>query len=144
MRIPAALAACLMLITPVMALAHDGVHILDAYARILPGSKTGAVYLIIENHEAGDEHLLSVATDAARTAEIHESRVDANGMASMPKIAGALTIPAESSFELKQDSDHIMLIGLTRKFKTGDILTLTLTFGHAGVVKVEVPVNNSH
>jgi copper(I)-binding protein len=39
--------------------------------------------------------------------------------------------------------DHIMLMGLTRAFKDGDMIHLTLTFEHAGVVDVDVPVDNA-
>lgn len=141
MRMFTALTASLTLLAPTMALAHDGVHISDAYARIVPGAKSGAIYLMIENHETSDEHLLSVTTDAATMAEVHQSKVDAAGMASMTTVEGGLVIPAQTSVELQPGGTHIMLMGMTRKLKTGDVVSVTLTFGHAGVETLQVPVN---
>ena len=36
-----------------------------------------------------------------------------------------------------------MLMGLRQDFKDGDVIHLTLSFEHAGEVKVDVPVDNA-
>lgn len=125
------------------ALAHDGVHIDGAYARVMPGAKTGAIFLSIENHAAVDERLVTVSTDVAERAELHTHKAGADGVMQMLKIEGGIAIPAGEIHDLARGGDHIMLMGLTRPVKEGDTINLMLTFEHAGEVAVEVPVNNA-
>lgn len=123
--------------------AHDGVHIDGAYARFLPGAKSGAVFMVIENHSTAEERLISVTTDVAEKAELHTSKIGADGMAQMPLIDGGIALRGGESHVLERGGDHLMIMGLTRKVVSGDVITLTLTFEHAGVVVVEVPVDNA-
>lgn len=125
------------------ALAHDGVHIDGAYARVMPGAKTGAVFMSIENHATEDERLVAITTDAAERAELHGHKAGAEGMMQMLKYEDGIAIPAGTTHELARGGDHIMLMGLTRGLKEGDKIALTLTFEHAGEVAVEVPVDNA-
>ncbi len=136
-------ALALASMSPVAAVAHDGVHIDGAYARFLPGAKSGAVFLTIENHSTAGERLIAVATDVAEKASLHTSTINADGMAQMPPIVGGIAIPGGASHDLERGGDHVMLMGLTRKVADGDMISLTLTFEHAGVVVVEVPVDNA-
>lgn len=129
--------------SPVAAAAHDGVHIDGAYARFLPGAKSGAVFMTIENHSTADERLIAVATDVAEKADLHTSTISADGLAQMPPVDGGIAIPGGESHALERGGDHLMLMGLTRKVAGGDMITLTLTFEHAGVVVLEVPVDNA-
>jgi len=138
-RFAAALALGLGL--PFAALAADGIEITHPFARVRPGAMTAAVYMTIENHGTGNDKLMSVTTDAASMAEVHESKVDANGMASMNAVDGGLAIPGQGTTELKEGAGHIMLMGLAHRLKTGDKVTLMLTFAQAGKVTIEVPVN---
>lgn len=124
--------------------AHDGVAILDAYARFLPGAKAGAIYLTIENHAEVDEQLLSVQTDVADKAELHRSKMSADGMMTMEPLPDGLPIEATGRITLATGGDHIMVTGLKTHPKNGDMIPLTLTFRHAGIITLTVPVDNSH
>ena len=137
----AASALALSLASP--ALAHDGVEIVDPYARFLPGGKSGAAFMIIENHSSTDERLISLTANVADRSELHSEKTNAAGLMQMPLIDGGIFIPGHESHALQRGGDHVMFLGLTRKVKDGDIVTLTLTFAHAGVVVVEVPVDNN-
>lgn len=125
------------------AFAHDGVHVDGAYARVLPGARTGAIFMSIENHASVDERLVAVTTDAAERAELHTHKVGADGMMQMLKLEDGITIPAGTSLDLERGGDHVMLMGLTRDLMDGDTIAMTLSFEHAGEVKVEVPVDNA-
>lgn len=125
------------------AFAHDGVHIDGAYARVMPGAKTGAVFMSIENHASVDEVLTAITTDAAERAELHSHKAGEGGTMQMLKIEGGIPIPAGESHDLERGGDHIMLMGLTRAVKDGDTISMTLTFEHAGEVTVDVPVDNA-
>jgi copper(I)-binding protein len=137
-RILAAAAALLAL----PALAHDGPHVLDPYARISPAG-SGAVFLVIENHSANDDRLVSVASDVADRAELHTHLTDANGIMQMVEVPEGFEIKGESTHALDRGGDHIMLMGLTRALRDGDTFDLTLTFERGEVITVTVPVDNA-
>ncbi len=121
--------------------AHNGVHIVDAYARVTGTS--GAIFFTIENHQDDDDRLLSVTTDAAEMAGLHTHIAAADGVMKMREVTEGFFIRAYGDHALIRGGDHIMLMGLTRAFKDGDMIHLTLTFERAGVVDVDVPVDNA-
>ena len=133
-----ALAALALFALP--AQAHDGIHVENAYARA--SAQSGAVFMTIMNFGADEDRLLSATTDAAERAELHTHTEDANGVMQMLEVSEGLAIPGNDKRELARGGDHLMLMGLTRDLKNGDMITLTLTFEHEGQVIVEVPVDN--
>ena len=116
------------------------VQITDAYGRSTGAS--GAVFLTITNPDVTDDRLLSATTDAAEMAMLHTSMMDANGVMSMPELAGGVVIPAGSAHALARGGDHIMLMGLTAPLKDGDTLRLILTFELAGPIALDVVIDN--
>lgn len=132
-------AAAVLLALP--AHAHDGVLITDAYARST--GMTGGIFMHIDNHSDSDDRLLSASTEAAEKAELHTHKSSADGVMQMLAVPEGFPIPALQSHALARGGDHIMLMGLTRKLVDGDIITITLTFEHAGAVTVDVPVDNA-
>lgn len=137
--VAAAAALCLTLPTTPVA-AHDGVHINDAYARA--SAMSGAVFFEIENHQTDDDRLMSVATDAAKRVELHTHESDANGVMQMRHVTEGFAVPGNGSHVLARGGDHVMLMGLTGPLATGDTVSVTLTFEKAGVVTIDVPVDN--
>jgi periplasmic copper chaperone A len=140
-RLPAlAVAALVSLSTPV--LAHEGIHVTGAYARVTPAS--AAVYFVIENHGPDEDRLLSVTTDAAAHTMLHANVEDANGVMQMLMIEGGIAVPGNTNHALEWGgAEHLMLTGLTRDLTQGDVITLTLTFENEGAVVVEAPVDNA-
>lgn len=67
------------------ALAHDGPHIENAYARI-GGSGSGAVFFDIVNHSELPDRLVSVAGDVAARVELHTHVQDAAGVMRMIEV----------------------------------------------------------
>lgn len=131
-------AVLLWLATP--ALAHDGVHIVDPYARVLVGN--GAVYLMMINHSDSDDVLLSASSPDAEMVHLMNSSADANGVMSMAMVDAGLPVRSGDQRILTGGADHVMLMGVTRKVTTGDLVTVTLVFEHAGSVTLTVPVDN--
>ncbi len=126
------------------ALAHDGVHIEDAYARSNGAiGGTGAVFFVVQNHQMEDDRLVSVTTDVAQMAELHTHKETADGVMQMMAVPEGVVIPANDSHALARGGDHIMLMGLTRVLADGDTISLTLTFERAGEVVVEAVVDNA-
>ena len=122
--------------------AHDGVHVIEAYARVSsPVAKSGAAFMLIENHSDKADRLLSVATDAAEKAELHTHIAAADGVMQMREIEGGVAIPGHGSHAFSRGGDHVMLFGLKKSLVAGDVITLTLTFERGDVVHLEVPVD---
>ena len=131
------LAAILALASPGQA---SGIMVTKAFARASasPSATSGAAYISLMNHGPVDDRLLSVATPAAKTAEIHKSEI-VDGVMKMDPV-GALDLPSHGMLEMKPGGYHIMLMGLTQPLKKGEEIEMTLTFEKAGEVKVKMPV----
>lgn len=135
-------AAAIFLAAP--AFAHQGVHIENPYARTNGGiGASGAIFLEIMSHADTDDRLIGVASDVAEKVELHTHKQSADGVMSMSAVPEGVAIPALQGHSLKRGGDHIMLMGLRQDLKNGDVIHLTLTFEHAGVVEVDVPVDNA-
>lgn len=135
-------AAAVFLAAP--AFAHDGVHINDPYARTMGEiGASGAIFLEIENHADVDDRLVAAASDVADKVELHTHKEGADGVMQMMAVPEGFPVTALQAHKLQRGGDHIMLMGLTREVKDGDMISVTLTFEHAGEVVVEVPVDNA-
>lgn len=115
------------------------VHADQAWARAArQGAATTAAYVRIANHGAEPDRLLSVATDAAQRAELHEHR-DEHGMMRMRSIP-SLALAAGDTVDMQPLGAHIMLFGVNRPLATGTQFTLHLRFERAGEITVPVTV----
>jgi copper(I)-binding protein len=125
------------------AFAHDGVHIEGAYA-VSKGAvgATGAIFFVVQNHQAADDVLLAAASDAAELVQLHTHIMADGGVMQMRHMPEGFIIPANGEHALLRGGDHVMMMGLTRALADGDMITLTLTFEKAGEVILEVPVDN--
>jgi periplasmic copper chaperone A len=122
-------------------LAND-VMVKEAFARAsaFATAKAGVVYMTFTNNSAKADRLLSIATAASDTAQVHES-TEKDGVATMKPIE-ALEIPAGGTVELKPGVLHIMLSGLKAPLKKGDMIKLELVFEQAGKVEVMAHVGD--
>jgi copper(I)-binding protein len=124
------------------ALAHDGVHINDPYARVMGGvGASGAVFFEIENHQDGDDRLINAASNVADKVELHTHKEE-GGVMKMLHVPEGFPIPAGGMHALARGGDHVMLMGLKTELKNGNTVDLILTFEKAGEVKVEATIDN--
>ena len=132
-----ALGAGLMLFSGA-ALAQGGdVQITNAWARAMPaGAQTAAVYVTVES--AAGDRLTGASTSAAQEAGFHEMTMDGNVM--RMRQVDAVDLPAGKAVTLKPGGYHIMLTGLAKPLKEGDIFPLILEFAKAGAKQVDVRV----
>jgi copper(I)-binding protein len=116
------------------ALVIDGV-----YARATaPGQEVGVVYLVIDNTGAVADRLVSASSPAAQHVALHSSQMT-HDMASMHHET-SFEIPAHGRMELKPGGLHLMLEGLKKPLKEGDVLSVKLRFERSGEVELTVPV----
>jgi copper(I)-binding protein len=137
----AALAFGLATVPP--ALAHDGFHVDDAYARVLPGTNSGAAFFRIANHQLEDDTLVSAYSRAAAMVELHTHVQGADGTMSMQAKEGGLLIPADDCRMLSRGGDHLMFMGLTDPPADGGTLPVTLVFASGKELTLDIPVDNA-
>ena len=102
------------------------------------GGGVSAAYMTLHNLAGETDRLVSVASDAAESAEMHMTQVE-NDVATMRQV-NSIEVPPQGDTELKPGGLHIMLIGLKHELKAGDKVRLTLQFEKAGAVSVEAEV----
>ena len=124
------------------ALAGDMITIADPYARVATAmSKSGAAFMVLENHAAEDDRLVAATSDVAKRVELHTHKENADGVMQMIEVEEGFAIPAGGSHALARGGDHVMFMGLNRSLNHGDIVEVTLTFEKAGDVTLEIPVD---
>jgi hypothetical protein len=119
--------------------ANSGPQITVEEPFILPSTPNGAAYFTLTNHGSTGDVLLSVKTEVAEAAEMHESKVDANDVMRMSPLL-RLDVPAGGSVRLEPGGKHVMLTGLKPGLANGDKVSLTLTFELSGPLTVEAEV----
>lgn len=105
----------------------------------IPGRSNGVVYLDIQNSSDEIIQLISLSTDIARKASLHESLL-VDGMMKMQSVP-SLTIPPGERVSLKPGGLHVMLMGLKKPLAVGDSHRLVLNFSKNRSHEVEVAVS---
>ena len=117
--------------------AGPAIKVMESFARA--SVPNGAVYMHLMNEGGADDALISVETDAAETAELHESKMDENGVMRMSPLS-RVNLPTGGSAVLEPGGMHVMLIGMKEGVAQGDNISLTLNFEKSGSQTVEVEV----
>jgi copper(I)-binding protein len=122
------------------ALGHDAkigsITIEHPWSRATPGgAAVAAGYLTIRNNGERPDRLVSVTTDIAGSAEVHEMKM-ADGVMQMRPLHDGVVVPAGGEVALKPGANHLMFVGLQRPLKEGESFAATLAFEKAGSVEV--------
>jgi copper(I)-binding protein len=124
------------------AVAGGAISVTGAWVRAAAAGATSAAYLTIVNGTAADDALTAVSSPVARSASLHETSVDASGMAGMHQI-DRIAVPAGGSVSLEPGGYHAMLMDLAADLEAGSTVSLTLTFSVAGPIQVQAEVRAS-
>jgi periplasmic copper chaperone A len=103
-------------------------------------AKAAGGFMAIVNNGTEVERLIGVETDIAMKSEVHESKVDANGVGTMTHV-DAIEIPPGETVSLEHGGYHVMLMGLTVPLTEGELHKATLIFERAGRVEIEFQVD---
>ncbi len=106
------------------------------------GAKLGAAYLSIENKGKDADKFVSAESPVAEKAELHESR-EVDGVMTMRPVEGGIEIEPGSKVELKPGGYHIMLFGLKKQLREGEMVPLTVMLAKAGAIDVEIKVEKT-
>ncbi|MFW2543873.1 copper chaperone PCu(A)C [Primorskyibacter sp. 2E107] len=122
--------------------AYADIIVTDAYARTsMPGAKTGAAFMVIENTGEMPDQLIDVRSDIAVKVELHTHQDQGGGVMKMVHVEEGFAIPAGGSHALARGGDHVMFMGLSAPMVQGETVPVTLVFEKAGEVQVEIPVD---
>ena len=136
------LAAILFVGLTVWAAEMAQIEVAGAWARPTVGpSRMSAAYMTIANKGTTDDLLKSARTPKAKSVELHQTTMTADGVMQMRQIEDGLPVEAGSSLVLAPGGTHFMLLGLEDALEAGQNLVLTLEFAKAGLVDVVVPVS---
>lgn len=100
-----------------------------------------AGYLTLKNEGSADEKLLRIETDGARSAQIHDSKLDDKGVMRMVPLEEGLTIKAGETVEFKPRGKHLMFIGVQKALKPKALFPVTFVFEKSGEVTLSLPVS---
>ena len=114
------------------------VKVTDAWARATAPGQGGAVYATIDNKGGTGDRLVSVSTDRASMAMIHEGGME-NGVARM-RMVDSIDVPAGGQAKLAPGGNHVMLEGLKAPLAAGDRFQLTMRFERSGEMSIPVAV----
>ncbi len=112
--------------------------IIHAWSRPNLPNRPAAAYMAIANDGETADKLLSVASPAFETIELHTVIKDGDVMKMQP--VQSIDVPADDTAVLEPGGLHLMLFGAVRAFKDGDSFPATLTFQEAGPVEITVKV----
>jgi periplasmic copper chaperone A len=118
------------------------ISVADAWAGPTSGeSGSMAAYMTIANQGHEADVLQQVRTNKAKSVEMDQATMTADGVLEMRKVEGGLPIEAGASLVFEPGGTHLTLLGLSDALDAGEQLLLTLEFDRAGPVDVLVPVS---
>ena len=128
------LAAALVLAA---AAAHAQVTVDKPWVRTtVPQQTTTGAFMTITSVQGGK--LVSASSPIATSVEVHEMKMDGDVMKMRP--VDALALPAGKPVELKAGAYHMMLMGLKKPVKFGDVVPITLVVEDAAGKRESVEV----
>lgn len=123
----------------VSAAGHREVMVMDAQARAMPpGAKNSAAYFTLMNHQKKNLTLVSAQSDVAEVTEFHDHLM-IDGAMSMRQVHN-LELPADGNISFQPSGLHVMLIGLKKPLKPGELATITLQFKNGENLVVEADI----
>src|SRR5471032_198865 len=137
MNKPAFLAAALVLAAPVV---HAQVTVDKPWVRttVAQQTTTGA-FMTITSAQSGK--LVSANSTVATSVEVHEMKMDGDVMKMRP--VDALPLPAGKPVELKAGAYHMMLMGLKKPVKFGDVVPIQLVVEDANGKRETIEVKET-
>ena len=117
-----------------------GIEITAAWSRATPpGATMGVGYLTVTNHGPENDRLVAVESTVAAQVEMHESSVDANGMAQMRPL-DSVPLPAGETVRFEPEGKHLMLVDLHQPLTADARVPLTVRFERAPSQIIELMV----
>lgn len=119
----------------------DAFTITDPWVK---AAKEGMTAVFGTMADTGDQEIVvtEATSDIATMMELHETVAKDDGSMAMQPKEGGFSIPAGGEHELAPGGDHLMVMGLTRPLKAGEMVTVTVTFADGSTTDFEATVKN--
>jgi copper(I)-binding protein len=114
--------------------AAAGLTFTDAWVKVAPNGLT-AMFGTLDNPTDHEITVVSATTPAAAAVELHEVAMVGGAMKMQPKASG-FVVPAHGTHQLKPGVDHLMMMGLTKAIKAGDLVSATLALSGGATVPI--------
>jgi hypothetical protein len=103
-------------------------------------AKAAGGFMAIVNNGSEPDRLIGVESDIAMKSDVHESKVDANGVGTMEHV-DSIEIPPGGTVNLEHGGYHVMFMGLTGPLLEGEMHKAVLIFEKAGRVEIEFQID---
>jgi len=120
--------------------APKGITVRGAWIRATDAGENGAVYLVLQNDSTEQDELVKASSDLAVAVEIHESSMVAGTDVMQMSQVSSVALDAGSKVIFEPGGLHVMLVGLKKELKVGDVIELTLHFKKHADIHVSVSV----
>ncbi|MBI3437121.1 MAG: copper chaperone PCu(A)C [Proteobacteria bacterium] len=140
-----------MLVLAAFALAACGVgggpqtqslHVENGWATPTPGGvNVSAGYVTLVNDSDTADALIAANSTRAANVDLHEMNM--SGAIMQMRSVASVQVPAHGSVTLEPGGTHLMFNGVATPFAEGERIPVQLTFEHAGVVSVDLPVSRA-
>lgn len=118
----------------------EQVTVTDLWGRPSPMSAANAAfYMSIHNNGSEPEELQAADIDICGRTELHESKIDDNGVMSMHHVE-KIDIPPGQTISLEPGGLHIMCIGRQAELVSGEQIPILLEFATLGELEVEADI----
>jgi len=115
--------------------APEGITVREAWTRATKAGENGAIYFVLHNDSTEQDELIGVSSDLADAVEIHESSLVAGTEVMQMNQVFSVALDAASEVTFEPGGLHVMLVGLKKELKVGDVIELTLHFQkHADIL----------
>lgn len=104
-----------------------------------PNARNAGGFLTIMNTGDADNRLISATSPVSERVELHTMTMDGDVMR-MREMEDGIALPAGEMVELKPGGLHVMFIGLSGPFVTGETVPVTLTFESGDTQELIMPV----
>jgi periplasmic copper chaperone A len=117
-----------------------GLAVLQPWSRPAVAGTNAIGYMILANRGPAADTLEKVETPLAARVEIHSSSM-AGGVMSMRSV-DKVTAPAGGQVTFGPGAYHLMIIGVTRTLRAGDVVPATLSFASGAKLRVRFAVTS--
>ncbi|MDO8377724.1 copper chaperone PCu(A)C [Phenylobacterium sp.] len=134
------LTAAVLISAPAQAATYrlGGLEVDQPWSRPAAAGTNGAGYMTLTNRGVAPDTLTAVESPAARIVEMHKTSMD-GGVMRMQRLDSVL-LPPGKAITFAPAGYHIMLIGLAKTQKAGDVVPATLVFSSGARLKIEFAV----
>ena len=120
--------------------APKGITVREAWIRATKAGENGAIYFVLQNDSTEQDELIGASSDLADAVEIHESSMVTGTDVMQMNQVSSVALDAGSEVTFEPGGLHVMLVGLNKELKVGDVIALTLHFKKHDDISVRVSV----